>query len=83
MVNVFVKHFARGGGIMEYNIFILTWLNKGTLLGRGLLPFVEFTDPGGSPVWNPLLGFTCGQGGVAGARHSSRACLGCAEIVFL
>lgn len=43
---------------------MLTWLNQETLLKRGeSLLFIEFTEPGGSPVWNPLLGLTCGQEG--------------------
>ena len=81
MVNFFEKHFGRG---LDHRIehFHIDLFKSGNTAEERSLVFIELTEPCSSQTWKPSLVLTCGQGGAAGARHSSRACLTCGEIVL-
>lgn len=59
--------------------FHVNLVKSGNTADKRSFVFTEFPEPHSSLAWKSLLGLTCGQKGMSGARHSSRACLGCGE----
>lgn len=74
---LFVKHFGKGwsSGIERFHVNLV---KSGNTADERSFVFTEFPEPHSSQAWKSLLGLTCGQKGVSGARHSW-ACLGCGE----